>query len=80
MSQAPEQPIEPRMISEGQRRKVLALLRTAGITDRDARLMRCSELAGRPLLASTDLTLDEARLVIDALVEAADVEPQGGAS
>ncbi len=57
----------PKMISEPQLRKVMALMNQSGITDRAARLRFCSEVAGRDLGSSNDLTQAEAGGVIEAL-------------
>jgi hypothetical protein len=67
---------EPRLITTAQSRKMFALLREQGLTDRDAALTFISNLVERQLESSKELTVDEARVVIDALEEASPVDDQ----
>lgn len=52
---------------------MFAAMRTAGIDDKDARLALCSEVTGREIASSADLTEAEARMVLGNLA------PKGGA-
>lgn len=54
-------------MTDPQRRKMQALFRERDVTERDARLAYVSTVAGRKLETSSDLTIDEAASVIDAL-------------
>jgi hypothetical protein len=58
---------KPPPISEPQRKKLHALFRDRGITDRKQRLAYCEKVIGRYIGSSSDLTLDEASAVIDQL-------------
>lgn len=73
----PEQPDEPRMISDPQLRKLMVMLGQADIKDRAERLAYCSEIAGRQLESSKSLTSAEAKLIIDTLAQAS-AEPRTG--
>ncbi len=46
---------------------MFAAMRTAGIDDKDARLALCSEVTGREIASSADMTEAEARMVLDNL-------------
>jgi hypothetical protein len=65
----------PKLISEPQLRKLMALMNEAGIVEREQRLGYCVEVVGRPLGSSKDLTQQEAGLVIETLETAAN-EPR----
>jgi hypothetical protein len=54
-------------ITDAQRRKIHALFREQGISDRDERLAICSNIVDRDVPTSTSLTLDEASQIIDHL-------------
>lgn len=56
-----------RMISEGQQKKMGALMREHGITDRDTALAFVNDVIGREVASRNELTLDEAGQVIDTL-------------
>lgn len=71
----PPLPDEPPLASDAQRRMLHALFRERGIDDRQARLDYCSTVTGRAIPTSTNLTLDEASAVIDALEAAAPDPP-----
>jgi RecT family len=60
-------PEQPPPISENQRRKIHALFHDKNITDRDERLLYCSNVVDRLIESSNDLTLDEASQIIDRL-------------
>lgn len=60
----------PKMISEPQLRKIMALMNQSGMVEREQRLHYCSEVAGRELTSSNDLTQQEAGLVIETLEQA----------
>lgn len=65
----PAPPVESseRMISAPQQKKMAALMRENGITDRDSALAYVIEVIGRPVASRNELTLVEAGQVIDAL-------------
>lgn len=63
-----------RMITDPQQKKMGALMRQAGITDRAAALAFIAKVLGREVASRKDLTMDEARKVIDALEK----QPQAG--
>ena len=63
-----------RMISEPQQKKMAALMRENGITDRDSALAFVTKVIGRSVISRNELTLAEAGRVIDTL-EAAEDEP-----
>jgi hypothetical protein len=76
-------PRPPKGISEPQLRKIMALMNQAGMVEREQRLRYCSEVAGRPLSSSNDLTQQEAGQVIETLEQAQadnhnDQNPDGG--
>lgn len=54
-------------ISDGQRRKIQAMFREAGIVDRQARLDYCSAQTGREIGTANDLTFSEAGALIEHL-------------
>lgn len=56
-----------RMITEQQRKKLRALLNELGIKDRERILELVSNIVGRNVESSSELTLEEASAVIDAL-------------
>jgi hypothetical protein len=63
-----EQPAPPPIgISQPQQRKMAALMREHGITDRATALVYVGEIIGREVASRNELTLDEAGQVIDAL-------------
>jgi len=64
-----------RMISAPQQKKMAALMRENGITDRDSALAYVIEVIGRTVTSRNELTLVEAGKVIDALE--ASGEPDG---
>lgn len=55
-------------------KQLFASMNDAGITERDARLAWCSQITGREITSSSDLTETEARNVIDGLPQ----QPDGG--
>ncbi len=59
--------VEDRMVTDAQMKALHASFNDAGITDRDLRLDYASNLIGRPLATSKELTAAEASRVIDAL-------------
>jgi len=61
---------EPRLITTAQSRKMFALLRENGLSDRDAALSFMSNLVDRPLESSKELTVQEAGQIIEALEQA----------
>jgi hypothetical protein len=74
----PEPPPEaPATMTEQQRRKLHALFRERGIEDRSERLAYCSRVVQREVPSSTDLTLEEASLIIDALEELPPLPSEG---
>lgn len=69
----------PGSITQPQMRMMMALLKKAGLDDRDDRLDYCQTIIGRPLESSTDLTKGEAQQILDRLVELTDAEdPEPG--
>jgi hypothetical protein len=54
-------------MTDGQRRRMMALYRARGITDRKVRLQLAAEWVGRPLSSSKDLTSTEADRVVAVL-------------
>lgn len=72
----------PRMISEPMSRRLHQLFNQSGITERAARLTYTSEICGREVPSSKELTFSEARLLIktleEALAEPYDENPSGG--
>jgi hypothetical protein len=79
-TEASRKPVEPRTASEGtqgakpprlasqpQLAKLNILLMELGIVDRPAKLAKVAAIVGRYLESSTDMTVDEASTVIDAL-------------
>jgi hypothetical protein len=65
----PPEPTEP-MITDAQRRKLNASLRDQGFAG-PMRHTRCTEIVGRDITSTNDLTKDEASKVIDTLEKAA---------
>jgi len=63
----------PPGLDQRRSRRMFALFRDAGITDREERLAYAAAAIGRPITTSADLTADEADRVIDRLVEDAAV-------
>jgi len=55
------------VITDAQRRKMMALYREVGIEEREARLVFARFAVGRRVESSTELTVEEASKVIDAL-------------
>jgi hypothetical protein len=68
---AEAEPAAERMISQPQQKKMAALMREAGLADRDSALTFVNEVLARPadnqVTSRNQLTLDEAWQVIDAL-------------
>lgn len=64
------------LISEAQSKRLHAMLREAGITDHDDKLRFVSEVVGRDIATTGELTRAEAGAVMDSLQMAAD-EPVG---
>ena len=62
-----EDPASPDGITDAQSRKMHAAFNDLGITDREQRLGYCTNLIGRQIETSKELTRDEASRVIDAL-------------
>lgn len=60
-------PRAARMITYGQKGKLFALYRDLGVTDRTERLADLSRYTHREVATTNDLTLDEAKMVIDYL-------------
>jgi len=69
--------VEPgaRQVSKDQLKKMHASFGDLNITERDARLLYASDVVGRTLTSSNDLTRAEASRVIEALVKDAEVTP-----
>jgi len=67
----------PAAMSDDQRKKMQALFRELDVSQRDARLAYCAQIAEREIESSLDLTLEEASRVIDAL-EKWKSNPAGG--
>jgi hypothetical protein len=66
----------PSSITPDQSKKLHASFNDLGITDREQRLAYCTNLIGRDVTTSNDLTKDEASRVIDALEQdLVDAEP-----
>jgi hypothetical protein len=63
-------------ITQPQSKKLHAGFNDLGITDREQRLAYCTNLIGREVTSSNDLTKDEASRVIDALETDAAPEPE----
>jgi hypothetical protein len=63
----PPQPKGARQISAAQLAKMHALFGDLNITDRDAKILYASDVVGRKLTSTNDLTTAEGRKVIDAL-------------
>jgi hypothetical protein len=61
----------PRPYTPAQRAKLMAGFGELGVADRTERLDICSRIAGRKLGSANDLSIDEARRVIDVLESAA---------
>lgn len=59
----------PKPMSEPMSRRLFGLLGDAGMRDRNDRLAYCSEVVGRELQSSTELTFDEGKLLIATLQE-----------
>ena len=55
------------VMTDKQRRKMQALFRERGVTSREPRLAYCAHVAMRPIETSSELTIEEAGRVIDAL-------------
>ncbi|QID32302.1 RecT family recombinase [Pampinifervens florentissimum] len=64
-----EQEREVRKITEAQQKKIRVLLKDLGLKDRNEILSLISNIVGREIESSQDLTLQEASLVIDALTQ-----------
>lgn len=64
---APEAAAEPEVITTAQQRKMGALMREVGITERDAALQYVAEVIGHEVASRSELTKAEASAVIDAL-------------
>ena len=62
-----DEPAPPDPASDAQRKKLHVLFREHQIDDRDERLAYCSNIAGRIILGSVELTKDEASRIIDTL-------------
>lgn len=73
MSAPPERAERP--ISPAQQKKLHAALNAAGVTDRAGKLQRLSEVLGRDVTTSGDLTFREASQVINALRPAPEAGP-----
>lgn len=67
----------PGSITQPQMRMMMALLKQAGLDERDDRLDYCRTVIGRDVESSTDLTKGEAQQILDRLVELTkgDAEP-----
>ncbi len=63
------------LISDAQTRRLHVAFRDAGIDDRTERLRIASLIIGHDVTSSRDLTMDEARQVIDALIDRTDKQP-----
>lgn len=68
---APEPPLDdsPETITPAQSKMLHASFNDLGVTDRDQRLAYCTNLIGREISTSNDLTKAEASRVIDAIVQ-----------
>lgn len=67
VEQAEQNAEEPVLMTDPQRRKMQALFRGRGVTEREARLAYVATAARRKVSTSNELTIDEAASVIDAL-------------
>ena len=65
--QEPEEPARPATITRPQSRMLLARFKELGVEDRDERLALLSDLIGRPLDTSNDLTKQDATWLLDGL-------------
>lgn len=71
----PPQPDDgPKMLdtSGSLAKAMFAAMGEAGITEKDARLELCSEVTGRNITSSTELTEDDARAILDTLPQTLD--------
>jgi hypothetical protein len=72
---APSDADSPKLMTDPQRQKMMALFRELGFTEREGRLAFTRFVIGHAIESSTELTRDEARAVIDALETRAANEP-----
>lgn len=68
---------EEAMITDAQRRKMQAMFRERGITERQERLDYCTAQTGRVITSANDLTMTEASQLIDGLGAADPAETLG---
>lgn len=64
------------MITAPQQKKMHALFRDKGLTDREDALLFCGNVIGEDVVSSKDLSKDQASLVIEALVALSDAAPE----
>ena len=62
-----DEPDDPGIITDPQRRKMHALFNERGVEQREPRLAYCTTVVGRTVETSNDLTAEEASKIIDAL-------------
>jgi hypothetical protein len=72
----PEPPPEPELITEPQRKKMMADFKEAGFTTREARLAFTAFHIRRKVSSSNELTVTEASRIIDLLESAIEREPE----
>lgn len=76
-SSGPPEPIpppEPAMMNEAQKRKLFALFGDFGMNDRDTRLRWATQVLGREVASSTELTSTDASRLIDELTRVGGLE------
>lgn len=69
--QQPSTPAEPRKMTKLQQGKIFALMADLSLNERQQQLRFLSDAVGRPLKSRSELTLEDAKVVIDILEEAA---------
>lgn len=67
-------PEDTKPITSAQSKKIHTLIGKLGI-DRDAKIAGCSQIIGRPITSTTELTKDEATAVIESLQARIDLKP-----
>lgn len=68
-TEQPKEVKEVRKLTEAQQKKIRVLVKELGLKDRDEILSLISNIIGRSIESSQDLTLEEASKVIDALTQ-----------
>lgn len=64
-----QRPAEDEPITESQRKAILTAFSRMGIQDRERRLKICSEIIGKSIQSTNDLTKKEASRIIERLIE-----------